>query len=35
VRQKGETVMENYPDKDWLEKYEQIKGKLKPHSKLD
>jgi hypothetical protein len=27
--------MENYPDKDWLEKYEQIKGKLKPHSKLD
>jgi hypothetical protein len=27
--------MENYPDKEWLEKYEQIKDKLTPHSKLD
>ncbi|MDR0558824.1 MAG: DUF4241 domain-containing protein [Prevotellaceae bacterium] len=27
--------MENYPDKDWLEKYEQIKLKLKPCSKID
>jgi hypothetical protein len=27
--------MEDYPSKEWLAKYEQIKGKLKPHSKLD
>ncbi|MDR2172519.1 MAG: DUF4241 domain-containing protein [Planctomycetaceae bacterium] len=27
--------MKNYPTKEWLEKYEQIKNKLKPRSKLD
>lgn len=27
--------MENYPNKEWLEKYERIKDKLKPRSKLD
>jgi hypothetical protein len=27
--------MKNYPNKEWLEKYEQIKNKLKPRSKLD
>jgi hypothetical protein len=27
--------MKNYPDKKWLEKYEKVKDKLKPQSKLD